>query len=83
MTRLVVLLLVGVVGCQNTTEAPRAAKTSTAAQREEVEAKPTLKEQREAFGVALPPDGYDINRSEFAIEATTKLNLSRSSLLRR
>ena len=64
------------VGCQSSTEAPRPAKSSTAAQKADADAKPTLKEQREAFGIALPPDSYDINRAGYTIEATTKLNLS-------
>jgi len=72
---LVAVLLV--CGCQ---DAPPPAKVSkadveptTAAQSPD---EPTLKEQREAFGIPLPPEITSVSRGDRLILVTTKLKLS-------
>ncbi len=73
------ILVFGLVvgGCKDTPPPAKVSKdkaeSTTAAQSPEDEQ--TLKEQREAFGIPLPPEITSVSRGEAVIIATTKLKL--------
>lgn len=70
----IVIVWVALVAC-NKTDAPTTAPTAPVKKTVDSPEKPTLKQQREAFGIQLPPDAYDIARSDYTVEAYTRLTL--------